>query len=404
MLVYALVLLNLLGQDVGFFAEYPKLWLLLSGLPLLSGPLHYLYALHLIHPERRFRRGDWVHILPYLLYKLTELSLLFGEADTLAFILRDVTATGMPWRFFLFNWAIIVQSMLYLGGTLFILHRHRRGLEDVVSSAHYLRLTWLRNITLLSLGAWLLFTTEYALYLDGMLLADRFGITGILGGILIYVMGYMGLARSEILETPGVASSMQDVSRFRRELDGHLAGRNRPVPEISELETGQERSGEHTAGAALSPQQPMGIPPASPSYSRSGLSPQRAAEIERRLRSALEEEHVYRDSGLTLPKLAETLEVAPHNLSEVINTRYGMNFFDLVNGYRVREVQQRLEDAAHRQFTILAIALDSGFNSKTSFNTVFKKHTGLTPSEYRSAKTDRTNETHEREDGSMGRE
>jgi AraC-like DNA-binding protein len=65
-----------------------------------------------------------------------------------------------------------------------------------------------------------------------------------------------------------------------------------------------------------------------------------------------------------------------------------MNFFDLVNGYRVREVQQRLEDEESRQFTILAIAFDAGFNSKTSFNTIFKKHTGMTPSEYRAGKVE----------------
>ena len=63
MATYGIILLNLLLQDIGFHETHPKLWLLLSGLPLVTGPLHYLYARHLIHPERRWRRGDhrpWV--------------------------------------------------------------------------------------------------------------------------------------------------------------------------------------------------------------------------------------------------------------------------------------------------------------------------------------------------------
>ncbi len=361
MAAYALILLNLLAQDLGFHALHPKLWLLLSGLPLLSGPLHYLYARHLIHPDRRFGRREWLHFLPFILYKLTELPLLFGDPDALAFILRDVTAHDMPWRFFLFNWAIIAQSLLYLGGTLIMLQRHARGLEDVVSSAHHLRLTWLRNITLLSLVAWLLFTIEFSFFLGGMTLADRFGVTGILGGVLVYVMGYLGLARSEILEAHGIAASLQDLSQYRK------VQQQAGAPRVS---VGMDR------------------PKSSPSYSysKSGLSDEAAASIEHRLRAALEEKHVYRDSALTLPKLAEQLDVSPHNLSEVINTRVGMNFFDLVNGYRVREVQRRLEDPAGRQFTVLAIAFDAGFNSKTSFNTIFKKQTGMTPSAYRESR------------------
>ncbi len=352
---YGLLLLNLLLQDSGFHAEYPKLWLVLSGLPFLSAPLHFLYAQHLIHPERRFRGRDWLHALPFVMYKITEIPMLVGPDADMARILADFPPGSIPEHFFWFNWIIVLQGVLYMGGTLLMLLRHARGLEDVVSSAHHLRLTWLRNITLLSLVAWVLFMTEYALYLSGVGIADRFGISGIFGGVLVYVMGYLGLSRSEVLEAPAVVTSMTDLSAYR---------------ETTATDTTIHHDTTDDAAAA---------------YAKSGLDEQRAKEIAAKLRTALEEEHVYRDSGLTLPALAERLDVSAHNLSEAINTQFGMNFFDLVNGYRVREVQDRLADAEARKFTILALAFDAGFNSKTSFNTIFKKHTGMTPSQYRDA-------------------
>ena len=81
--------------------------------------------------------------------------------------------------------------------------------------------------------------------------------------------------------------------------------------------------------------------------------------------------------------MAEALSVSPHNLSEMINTQLGKNFYDFVNGYRVEEVQRRLVDPGSAHLTVLALGLEAGFNSKSSFNAVFKKHTKMTPSQYR---------------------
>jgi len=77
------------------------------------------------------------------------------------------------------------------------------------------------------------------------------------------------------------------------------------------------------------------------------------------------------------------LSVSLHNLSEVINGHLNQNFFDFVNSYRVEKVKQDLEDPDKLHFTLLALAMDAGFNSKSSFNSIFKKHTGLAPSVYR---------------------
>ena len=75
--------------------------------------------------------------------------------------------------------------------------------------------------------------------------------------------------------------------------------------------------------------------------------------------------------------------IPPHNLSEVINSRLKKNFYDLVNGYRIEQVKKDLSDPAKSHLKILSLAFDAGFNSKATFNTLFKESTGQTPSDYR---------------------
>ena len=98
---------------------------------------------------------------------------------------------------------------------------------------------------------------------------------------------------------------------------------------------------------------------------------------------AMEKDRLFIEGNLTLQGLSKKLNIPAHNISEVINTRIDKNFYDFVNEYRVKEVQEKLKDPANDNLTILAVALDAGFNSKSAFNTVFKKTTHLTPSEYR---------------------
>ncbi|SMO40481.1 transcriptional regulator, AraC family [Saccharicrinis carchari] len=96
-------------------------------------------------------------------------------------------------------------------------------------------------------------------------------------------------------------------------------------------------------------------------------------------------ERPYLEPDLTLPKLAKSLNVPHHHLSQVINEVYGQNFFDFINKYRVEEVKNKIVDPQFDNYSLLGIAFESGFNSKSAFNRVFKKFTGKTPSEFRNS-------------------
>lgn len=94
-------------------------------------------------------------------------------------------------------------------------------------------------------------------------------------------------------------------------------------------------------------------------------------------------EKPYLDSDLTLPKLAEGLNVSTHHLSQVINEVHDKNFFNFINKYRIEEVKRKIQDPKYQNYTLLGIAYESGFNSKSAFNRAFRNITGTTPSKYR---------------------
>ncbi|MEL6824561.1 MAG: helix-turn-helix domain-containing protein, partial [Calditrichota bacterium] len=110
-------------------------------------------------------------------------------------------------------------------------------------------------------------------------------------------------------------------------------------------------------------------------------------QLKEKIEQLMISEKAYRDPQLALGDLATKLNTNPRNISQAINRGFDMNFNDYINYHRVEAVKQSMEDEEHTQHTLLAIALDSGFNSKATFNRAFKKHTTFTPQKYLSNKT-----------------
>jgi AraC-like DNA-binding protein len=96
----------------------------------------------------------------------------------------------------------------------------------------------------------------------------------------------------------------------------------------------------------------------------------------------IEKEKLYLNSDLKYSEVASRLGISARYLTEVLNREIGKGFKDFINEYRVKEVQQRIRNNEMENLTLYGIALGSGFNSKSSFNRVFKKHTGYTPTEF----------------------
>lgn len=97
----------------------------------------------------------------------------------------------------------------------------------------------------------------------------------------------------------------------------------------------------------------------------------------------LEQEKIYRNPDLSLATLAGHLNTSPRSLSRTISEGTSMNFFELINSYRVKEVQRNLLSEDYKHYAILSLGLEAGFKSKSTFYDAFKKNTGMTPSQYK---------------------
>jgi len=118
-------------------------------------------------------------------------------------------------------------------------------------------------------------------------------------------------------------------------------------------------------------------------YIKSGLSASQKEKYKRRLESLMQFENVYRRPDLTLPVLAALVNCSVNHLSQVINSGFGMSFFDYLNQYRIDHAKHMLSQYTGRQQSVLSIAFTVGFNSNSSFYTAFKKASGQTPAQYR---------------------
>ena len=106
--------------------------------------------------------------------------------------------------------------------------------------------------------------------------------------------------------------------------------------------------------------------------------------LDPKLSTVIEQKKLYRNPELSLSDLSKSVDISERVISIAINQELGKNFFQFINEYRIGEVKERLKDPNNDHLKILSLAFDAGFNSKASFNRVFKSYTGQTPKDYKS--------------------
>ena len=125
------------------------------------------------------------------------------------------------------------------------------------------------------------------------------------------------------------------------------------------------------------------LEPIEPKYSRSALQDDEFNALNQQVVNYLKTKKPYLNPDFNLEMMAADLGISKHRLSQTINSGQNMNFHQLINGYRIGEVKEMLLDPSFGHFSVLGIAYECGFNSKSAFNRIFKEETGLTPSEYK---------------------
>jgi AraC-like DNA-binding protein len=315
--------------------SHPHLLALGAPLPYLFAPLQWLYVVALTRPLRRLDARQLVHGVPFVAYTIF-MTLAFysksgAEKTALA---QEVLAGGGPTSVFVMDAVQIAQALAYLGASFAVLRRYRRRIEQFYSDLHRIDLRWLTILVGAHTAVWSIVAAHFVLRvlevdvraLDALRPAVAIG-----SALFIFVVGYISLWQRDL---------------FR------------------------------TAREARSPGE---------KYQRNRLDEAEARELVGELEKLMTDKELYRDGSLTSQTLADALGVTPHLLSQVLNVHVGKSFYSFVNGYRVEALMAALEDPAERGRGVLELALDAGFNSKSTVNSVFKKQTGMTPTQFRAS-------------------
>jgi AraC-like DNA-binding protein len=325
-------------HDSHYLAYVPDLMGLGPGLALLFGPLLYLYVKISLLPEAGWKKRYGWHFFPFLLLQAGHIPFFARPyAEKQAFILDHYTNHPA-----LDGWSQlpVLHFFVYMIPVLILLGKHRQALKACFSDIERMKLGWLQRLIGAFGALWLVFIAGNAVA-NLQLAGSAFAL--LMSGFL-YSTSYQFIRHPVLLPLPAT---------------GYPAPAPAPDPSADQAEEPRRK------------------------YEKSELPPGRVAQYAGRLRELMEHEKLYRQSGLTLKDLADALSVSAHQLSQVLNQHLNTNFYDFVNGYRVEEVKAELYNPHKKHLTILALALDAGFDSKTTFNAVFKKHTGLTPSAYK---------------------
>jgi len=315
---------RLLGIDIGLSA-YVLHW---SWLPLqfslALGPFIFFYVLKITRPDYKFRTKDLLHFSPLLL-----------ELGNHVVAIRESLKTGIaPYEtpsYHLLNpvlqFLAFISVSIYLYMSYRLIERFYQRMKFNGGDRYRFEFRWLHNLlTGLSL-LWLLWIPFTAV--------DYFGYHYRLG-IHAYYPLYLLLA----------------IMIIRMAATAHLKAE-------------------------------AGVPTETPSY----LKPLLPVELKQKgiwLKKTMQASRYYQDPELSLSSLAEKLDLSPHELSRIINTALKKSFTDFINEYRVAEVIKKMQEPANDNITLLGIANNSGFNSKSTFNRIFKEMTGKSPAEYKS--------------------
>jgi putative ABC transport system permease protein len=319
-----------LGIDIGLSAHFPHWsWLPLQ-FSLTLGPLIYFYVLKITRPEYKLPWKDLLHFGPLLLQQGILLLEIRESISTGAATYDTITFRQMNPVLQLLAFVLVV---IYLYRSFILIESFYRQLKfNQVSDRYRYQLQWLHRL-LMGFGlVWLLWIPYTAI--DFFYYHNQLGIHA-------YYPLYLLLAVMSIW----IAASA------------------------------------HSRAEA-------GVPAATPPL----YKPSPPAELKQKgnwLKKVVKENCYHQDPELSLGSLAEKLDLSPHDLSRIINTVLKKSFNDFINEYRVADVIRRMKDPAYDHITLLGVAFESGFNSRTTFHRIFKQMTGKSPAEY---KTEREKE------------
>ncbi len=327
-----LLVLTMFGRvliNTKLLSKFPNFLALPDAIIYLYGPILYFYIKTLLSKFELSRNELLIHLIPVGLFLLSEIPMFLDESNSLHILWRTYTRA----RFIGIEGSAIFLNIFYLLLNVRLLLRYKRNTDNNLSFKQYPNyLTVILMLIAICLAAWL---TSYLSWVIGFY--NPFNVFG-------YGMIWLAL----VFITYALAYfAMNKPALFKMSLE--VKKEKEPLLKDMELDS-----------------------------------------LKAQLMQLMQEEKPYLQPRLTLRELAKMLEVNTNILSNLINVEFKQNFNDFINAYRIQEFIQLSQKEGHENLTILGLAYEAGFNSKTTFNTKFKKKMGKTPFQFIKEQKDTT--------------
>jgi AraC-like DNA-binding protein len=339
-----LIAINLIDfylLKTGLAYEHPHLLGIGACIPLIHGPFMYVYLLVMISRNSKILPGYLLHGIPFIaftIYFMFDFYFLNG-AEKIAYIEKQAND---PYPvIILLNVLILAAGPLYIMLSLLRLRTHMNNIANNFSYTEGVNLRWLRYVISGLTFIWLMVVLSNILSKVPVItdsLSENIIYMSVT--IAVFFLGYYGIKQKAIY-----IDSPKSVKAIKKLATGKRPGQIQKVDDLSQKED-------------------------------------KEVVYMTTLLDFFDTEKPYLNNKLSLKEVADALNIPLNLLSSVINRQTGKSFFNFVNSYRVTEFMSRLADPANKNYTLMAIAYESGFNSKSSFNRIFKDYTGLTPSEF----------------------
>ena len=336
--------------------SYSFLFKCLNSLQFLLAPSLYISILYFVNPTKTFKKIDWLHFVPFVIYALAENIWYYGKESISTYPLFAITKSVT----FLVRDLLPFLTLLYLIKSYTTLLKHKTNLKLISSTINQINLDWLVQFLIILLITVIIWINDALFELPFLTDATSFIYTA-----SIFFLAYFSIKQKAI-----------------------FAFKEKDIKEISDILEFESNKTEvkvlpgavnNTAVTGNNIEVPKAVKE-KPKLKR--LSSEQIETLSIQLSSLMENDKLFLDNDLTLPSVAEKLGISIHEASFLINETTKDNFYTFINKHRVEEAKKLLASSKIDELNILGIAFASGFNSKTTFNTTFKRIVGISPSQY----------------------
>lgn len=316
-------------QYTGEILNYTFLMGIEFPMPILHGILLFFYVSEITNQRHKKQWHKIIHFIPALSVIFVVYSFFFLSSEEKIAVFEN-GGVGFEWQVIYYNVLIVFSGVFYAIWSFVKIQKHHKNIQQSFSNTDKKELQWLKFLNI-GLGViWVL-----VVFFDGIIIFS--GMT-----VFVLFIGIFGINQMNIFSTSNLGEPFKNTDLTSSSNGGSTTKR----------------------------------------YAKSGLTQEMAEKIVSDLEYLMNEESVYKNENITLVELAKKINVHPNHLSQVINEREKKNFYYYINSLRIQAFIELANLEENRKFTLLHLAFECGFNSKSTFNKHFKEINQKTPSEY----------------------